>query len=58
MAGPVKYDGNDYYPTLQPYITRPYFPINEEQISVTDALEVEALKALFGYTKDDVIKNL
>ncbi len=53
-AGPVKYDGNDYYPTLQPYITRPYFPINKEQISVTDALEVEALKALYGYTKDDV----
>jgi predicted TIM-barrel fold metal-dependent hydrolase len=53
-AGPVKYDANDYYPTLQPYITLPYFPIDKTRISVTDALEVDALKALFGYTKDDV----
>lgn len=52
--GPVKYDGNNYYPALEPLISRPYFPVDKSRMAVTDALEPEALKALYGYAQDDV----
>ncbi|MDH4272145.1 MAG: amidohydrolase [Candidatus Aminicenantes bacterium] len=55
--GPVKYDGNNYYPVLEPMISRPYFPVDKTRISVVDTLEAEALKALYGYTKDDVTES-
>ena len=55
--GPVKYDGNSYYPALEPLISRPYFPVDKTRISVVDALEPEALRALYGYPKDDVTES-
>ncbi len=55
--GPVKYDGNDPYPVLEPLISRPYFPIDKTRISVVDTLEAEALKALYGYAKNDVAES-
>ena len=54
IPGHVEYDGQNYYPTLEPLISRPYFPVDKERLAVVDTLEVDALKALFGYAKDDV----
>jgi predicted TIM-barrel fold metal-dependent hydrolase len=55
--GPVKYDPKNYYPVLEPMISRPYFPVDKTRISVVDSLEPAALKALYGYEKDDVAES-
>jgi predicted TIM-barrel fold metal-dependent hydrolase len=48
------YSARDPYPTLEPLIGRPYWPIPKERIAVFDSLQPAALRDIYGYTKDDV----
>ncbi|GEM_PF-2398772 len=54
MAGDVKYDPKDEYPKLEPLISRPFWPIEKKRVAVVDSLEVDGLRELFGYEKEDV----
>jgi hypothetical protein len=48
------YSSRDPYPTLEPLIGRPYWPIPKERIAVFDTFQPSALKELYGYKKDEV----
>lgn len=54
VAGHVKYEVKDPYPTLEPPLRRPFWPIKKERIAVFDSMQVEALKEIYGYRKNDV----
>ncbi len=53
-TGHVRYEIEDPYPTLEPPISRPFWPIKKERIAVFDSMQVEALREIYGYEKDDV----
>jgi hypothetical protein len=55
--GHVDYREKDPYPTLEPPISRPYWVIRKERIAVFDSLEVEALRAIYGYKGEDVVED-
>lgn len=57
VAGHVKYERKDLYPTLEPPLRRPFWPIRKERIAVFDFMEVQALKEIYGYRKDDVTEK-
>lgn len=48
------YRNRDPYPTLEPLIGRPYWPIPEERIAVFDVFEPAALREIYGYEKNGV----
>ncbi len=48
------YSDRDPYPTLEPPIGRPYWPIPEERIAVFDSFQPAALREIYGYEKDEV----
>jgi predicted TIM-barrel fold metal-dependent hydrolase len=52
--GHRSYSDRDPYPTLEPQIGRPYWPIPEERIAVFDAFQPAALREIYGYEKDGV----
>jgi len=52
--GHVAFDPKNPYPTLEPPISRPYWAVRKGRIAVFDSLEPVALKAIYGYEKDDV----
>ncbi len=54
VAGHVKYEERDRYPTLEPLIGRPFWPTKKERIGVFDTMQAEALKKIYGFDKDDV----
>lgn len=56
-TGPLKYQIKDPYPTLEPPITRPFWPIKKDRIAVFDSMQVEALKEIYGYRRDDVTEK-
>jgi predicted TIM-barrel fold metal-dependent hydrolase len=49
--------GDDIYPTLEPPIGRPYWPILKDRIAVFDSLEPAALRAVYGYAGTDIAKK-
>jgi len=53
----VDYPAEDTYPTLEPPIGRPYWPIMQDRIAVFDSLEPAALRAIYGYAGTDVTEN-
>ena len=53
-AGHRAYDPRDSYPTLEPPIGRPYWPVRPERIAVFDSLEPQALRAIYGYKGESV----
>ncbi len=53
----VDHPADDTYPTLEPPIGRPYWPVVKERIAVFDTLEPEALRAIYGYTGTDVTEG-
>jgi hypothetical protein len=57
VAGHVEYRFKDPYPTLEPPIERPFWPIKKERIAVFDTMQVEALKEIYGYKKEDVTEK-
>ena len=48
------YSDQDPYPTLEPLIGRPYWPIPKERIAVFDTFQPAALREIYGYEKDEV----
>jgi predicted TIM-barrel fold metal-dependent hydrolase len=48
------YRDRDPYPTLEPLIGRPYWPIPEDRIAVFDAFQPDALREIYGYKKNGV----
>lgn len=53
----LDYKKEDPYPTLEPPISRPFWPIPKDRIAVFDTLQPEALKAIYGYNKDTVTEK-
>lgn len=53
----VDFPGDDTYPTLEPPIGRPYWPIPKERIAVFDSLEPAALRAIYGFPGTDVTEK-
>jgi len=51
------YSARDPYPTLEPLIGRPYWPIPKERVAVFDTLQPAALRDIYGYTRDDVLEE-
>jgi predicted TIM-barrel fold metal-dependent hydrolase len=56
-TGHFKYQIKDPYPTLEPPISRPFWTIKKERIAVFDSMQVQALKEIYGYKKDDVTER-
>jgi len=54
VAGHRAYDPRDPYPTLEPPIGRPFWPVRPERIAVFDSLEPQALRAVYGYKGESV----
>jgi hypothetical protein len=48
------YSDQDPYPTLEPLIGRPFWPIPEERIAVFDTFQPAALREIYGYDKGEV----
>lgn len=57
VAGHFEYKIKDPYPTLEPPIGRPFWPIKKERIAVFDTMQVDALKEIYGYKGDDVTEK-
>ncbi len=57
IAGHIEYQIKDPYPTLEPPINRPFWPLKKERIAVFDFLQVEALQEIYGYQKKAVTEN-
>lgn len=57
IAGHVEYNIKDPYPTLEPPIDRPFWPIKKERIAVFDIMQVDALKEIYRYKREDVTEE-
>jgi len=53
----VDYPPGDRYPTLEPPISRPYWVAPEGRIAVFDALQVQGLRAIYGYLRPVVTES-
>ena len=54
VAGHVEYKARDPYPTLEPPIGRPFWPLGKERIAVFDFMLPAALQDIYGYSQNDV----
>ncbi|MCJ7679343.1 MAG: amidohydrolase family protein [Candidatus Aminicenantes bacterium] len=54
VIGHRDFGNEDPYPTLEPPISRPYWPLEKRRIAVYDSLQAEALRAIYGYRFNDV----
>jgi len=57
IAGHIEYQIKDPYPTLEPPIDRPFWPVKKERIAVFDSLQVGALQEIYRYQKEDVTEK-
>ncbi|NIM91848.1 MAG: amidohydrolase family protein [Candidatus Aminicenantes bacterium] len=57
IAGHIEYQAKDPYPTLEPPINRPFWPLKKERIAVFDSLQVKALREIYEYQKKNVTEN-
>jgi len=57
VVGHAEYQNKDPYPTLEPPIDRPFWAIKKERIAVFDTMQVEALKEIYGYKREDVMEK-
>ncbi|MGQ9617675.1 MAG: amidohydrolase family protein [Candidatus Aminicenantia bacterium] len=57
VTGHRKYEIEDPYPTLEPPIVRPFWVIPKDRIALFDSMEIEALKEIYGYKKEDVTRE-
>jgi len=54
VAGHVEYKKHDPYPTLEPPLGRPFWPLGKERIAVFDFMLTAALQDIYGYSQNDV----
>jgi hypothetical protein len=57
IAGHAEYKAKDPYPTLEPPIGRPFWPVKKERIAVFDSMQADALKEIYGYKKEEITEN-
>lgn len=56
-VGHIDYKIKDPYPTFEPVISRPFWPIKKDRIAVFDSMQAEALKKIYGYSREEVTEN-
>ena len=54
VVGHVPTEEEDIYPTLEPPLGRPFWVVKKDRIAVFDTMEPRALRAIYGYTRDEV----
>ena len=57
VAGHVEYKKRDPYPTLEPPLGRPFWPLGKERIAVFDSMLTAALQEIYGYSQNDVTEE-